>query len=178
MDPNTQKIFDRIDQKMDALIKELENMPEEKLQQHPEPGAWSVLEVMYHLMLSEKLSRAYIQKKLSFKPDLPANNWSARLRSFLLDTYNRGPIKRKAPQNVSESQFPKDLTFVGVVTEWKNERQTLRTYLEGLEPALYQKQVYRHPFGGRLSLAAMVSFFNSHFDRHYKQIRRVLSSIS
>lgn len=174
MDQQTEKILDRIDHKLKKLISDLDKKPAEQLTQEPQPGAWSPLQVLYHLMLSEQLSLRYIKKKLSYDPELPKVDWKARLRTFVLDAYLKSPFKRKAPTNVNESNFPDDLSLVQIAKEWQATRQELRLYLEGLEPELFSRQVYKHPISGRMSLAAMLSFFDSHFDRHHKQIKRAL----
>lgn len=177
MDQTTQKKLDHLDQKLASLLRDLEKYSEEELQKSPQPGAWSVIQVLSHLMLSEKLSQAYVKKKLSYNPKLPSVNWQSRMRSFLLDTYVRSPLKARAPKNVNESQFPENLTIAQISADWKNDRASLRTYLSSLESGLFKKQVYKHPFGGRLSLAAMISFFDSHFDLHHKQIQRTLKRV-
>lgn len=174
MDQKTKQILDRIDHKLDQLISDLEQRPAEELGKEPHPGAWSPLQVLYHLMLSEKLSLGYIQKKLSYDPELPKIDWKARMRSRVLDTYLRGPLKRKAPDQVNETNFPDDLSLAQIAGEWRTFRQGMRSYFEGLEPELFSRQVYKHPFAGRMSLSAMLSFFDSHFDRHHKQIQRAL----
>lgn len=174
MDQQTEKILDRIDHKLEKLISDLDKKPAEQLTQEPQPGAWSPLQVLYHLMLSEQLSLRYIKKKLSYDPELPKIDWKARLRTFVLDAYLKSPFKRKAPTNVNESNFPDDLSLVQIAKEWQATRQELRLYLEGLEPELFSRQVYKHPISGRMSLAAMLSFFDNHFERHHKQIKRAL----
>ena len=65
MDQTTQKKLDHLDQKLASLLRDLEKYSEEELQKSPQPGAWSVIQVLSHLMLSEKLSQAYVKKKLS-----------------------------------------------------------------------------------------------------------------
>jgi len=176
MDLKTKTILDRIDHKLEQLVSELEQQPAEQLNQEPSPGAWSPLQVLYHLLLAEKLSLGYIKKKLSYDPELPKVDWRARLRTFVLDTYLKTPLRRKAPDNVNETKFPDDLSLEQIAKEWRVSRQDLRRYFEGLEPELFSRQVYKHPFAGRMSLAGMLSFFETHFDRHYRQIKKALAA--
>jgi uncharacterized damage-inducible protein DinB len=175
MNQPTQKILDRIDHKLEKMISDLEQRPTEALNQAPYPGAWSPLQVLYHLVLAEKLSLGYIKKKLSYNPELPKADWRARLRTSVLNAYLKSPLKQKAPANVNESNFPDDLSLEQITKDWRAMRQELRSYLEGLEPELFSRQVYKHPLSGRMSLAGMLSFFENHFDRHHKQIQRALA---
>jgi hypothetical protein len=174
MDLKTKTTFERIETKLAALEQELSTLPKEDLNHVPSPGAWSVLDILHHLKLAENYGLGYTQKKLSFNPTLAADNWQSRFRSWLLDTFNRSSLKIKAPKGVDESFFPKDVPMEQIFQEWKQQRFEMHTFLDGLAPEIYTKQVYKHPLGGRLSLASMVSFFESHFDRHYKQIQRTL----
>lgn len=177
MDRQTQRALSKADAKLDSLLAELEVLPEEVLKKTPAPGAWSVLDVMHHLQLAEYYSQAYVEKKLSFDPELKPTNLGSWFRSQLLNTYSRWPMKWKAPKGVDEHSFPQDSSLEEVAQKWKTQRAKLKSYLEELPEDLYKRQVYKHPFAGRLSLAGMVSFFNSHFDRHHRQIRRTLKAV-
>ncbi|GAB5554594.1 MAG: hypothetical protein Sapg2KO_41850 [Saprospiraceae bacterium] len=176
MDQKTKAIFDKLEWKLQALEQELSDLPVEQLSKSPKPGAWSVLDILHHLKLAEAYGHKYSEKKLSFNPSLPKDNWQAQFRSWLLNTFNRSSLKVKAPKGVDESFFPKEIPFEQIMEEWKAQRKALRTFLEGLDPEIYTKQVYKHPLGGRLSLADMLRFFDSHFDRHHRQIQRTYSS--
>lgn len=175
MDQKTKALFDNLEQKLLALEKELSVLSSEQLTKVPKPGAWSVLDILHHLKMAESYGHQYSEKKLSFNPTLPNDNWQARFRSGLLNAFNRSSFKIKAPKGVDESFFPKDVAFDQIIMEWKAQRMALQTFLAGLDPEIYTKQVYKHPLGGRLSLYDMLRFFDSHFDRHYKQIQRTLT---
>lgn len=175
MDQKAKAILDRLEQKLRALEQELSALPTEQLTKVPKPGAWSVLDILHHLKMAEAYGHRYSEKKLSFNPSLPNDNWQSRFRARLLNTFNRSNLKVKAPKGVDESFFPKDVPFQQIMEEWKGQRTALYSFLESLDAETYKKQVYKHPLGGRLSLADMLSFFDSHFDRHYKQIQRTLA---
>ena len=100
------------------------------------------------------------------------------MRATLMNAFNRSPLKRKAPKGVDETNFPKNVSFSQIKEQWLAQRNELKTHLESLPTDLYNKQVYKHPFAGRLSLAGMLSFFDSHFDRHYRQIKRTLKKVN
>ena len=178
MDHKTHTLFDGADANLAKLITELSQQDPATLAKKPAPNAWSVLEVMEHLRLAESFAMAYIKKKLSFNPTLPASNWQSRLRSFLLDLTLRLPIKRKAPKGVNVDNIKLDKDFATLAKEWQDQRTELRAFLMELPSELYSKQVYKHPFGGRMSLAGMLSFYNTHFDRHSKQIQRTLAKVT
>ena len=177
MDAKTLGLLDKIDAKLAQLKKELSQVPAEKLSQNPSEGAWSVLQVMIHLRMAEGYAHQYLQKKLSFDPKLPNTNLQSAFRTSFMNAFNRMPFKIKAPKGVDTSSLPKIEPLETQMEQWEQQRKALRAYLSGLDDSLFKKQVYKHPFAGRLSLAGMVSFFDSHFDRHYKQIQRTLKAV-
>ena len=174
MDNKSQGYLQKLNQKLDQLFKELDQYAEAELNQSPKQGAWSVMDILHHLKLVEFHANAYVKKKLSFDPDLPKIDFQSKMRATLMNAFNRSPLKRKAPKAVAENSFPKDVPFQDLKQQWLAQRKDLEQHLLSLPEDLYHKQVYKHPFAGRMSLSGMLSFFDSHFDRHHRQIRRTL----
>lgn len=176
MDHKVQQKLDQLDKDLRLLLTDLDGYAEQKLNLKPNADAWSVFQVMHHLILSEQTSLRYIQKKLSFNPELKKAGIMAGMRHLFLKNYLKYPLKVKAPTLVSDS-IPEQSTFWEVAKSWKNERQALRTLLNTLPPEIYSKEIYKHPMTGKVTLAAMLDFFQAHFDRHKKQIHRTLESV-
>jgi len=177
MTTDLERRLDLLDAELLKLLKELEVHSDDLLNQQPPGGGWSALQVMQHLMRSEMLSRKYLEKKLSFQPELKKAGIVTGLRGWMLNFYLRAPFKFKAPDNVDENSFPIRADLSELADQWLEERRTLRRFLEQQPAELFEKEVYRHPFAGRLSLAGMVHFFDGHFRRHREQIRRTLAEI-
>ena len=167
----------KIDQKLGLLLHDLQHYSDAKLNQQPDESSWSVLQVMQHLMIVEGYAHRYLQKKLSYNPDLQKAGLLANFRSALLNFYLASPIRAKAPEIVSGNTLSTDTTFWEVAKQWKQQRKVLGEYLETLPPDVFEKEVYKHPLTGRLKLSGMLSFFEKHFDRHHKQIYRTLKKV-
>ncbi len=177
MEKMVAKRLERLDEKLQQLLNHLRSFSDEQLNARPNPQSWSVLQILHHLMLAEQLSGAYVQKKLSFNPALKNINFATWGRMLLLRYYNYLPIKLKAPANVSEERLPERSNLADVTMQWQTQRQALRAYLSGLPQPIFQKEVYKHPIAGRLGLDGMVAFFEGHFDRHLRQINRILKAL-
>lgn len=119
----------------------------------------------------------YVKKKLSYQPELKRAGIGSSLRTTFVNSYLRSPLKRKAPKIISGDNLPEESTFWEVVKIWKTDREEMRRYLEELPDDLFKKQVYKHPFAGRMTLNGMLSFFQQHYERHLKQIRRTLREL-
>ena len=177
MDKKSKTHLQNLNQKMVALLHELKDYSDAKLNEQPKENAWSVLQIMQHVMKAEAGAIAYVQKKLSFDPTLEKAGVKSSVNSLLLNLALSSPIKVKAPEQISGENLLAGLTFWDVAKQWKDQRKELEKYLENLPPDLYTKDVYKHPLTGKMTLASMLSFFNTHVDRHTSQIRKTLKKI-
>ncbi|MCO6493199.1 MAG: DinB family protein [Phaeodactylibacter sp.] len=178
MTPSLDRRLARMNQRLQSLLDELSAHDNETLNRQPADGGWSALQVMHHLILAEEGSVKYVKKKLSFNPGLEPAGLASGWRSFLLNFYFGLPFKFKAPPGVGDGALPARSDFRETSERWLAGRKALREYLESLPPDLFRKSIYRHPFAGRMSLEGMVKFFDGHFERHRKQIERVLREVA
>lgn len=177
MDKSVQRRLKKMDADLTLLLKDLEPYSEAKLNEQPKAEAWSVFQVMNHLILVERSSINYVNKKLSFNPELKKTGVISGLRRVLMKVATRTPLNIKAPSAVGSEQLPDYSTFWEVAKRWKDTRMLLREMLEGMPADMYSKEVYKHPMAGRLSLRAMVEFLDQHFQRHRKQIYRTIKKV-
>ena len=176
MDPKLDKRLKLLDKKLNQLLEELKYYSEDQLNRKPGEGKWSVIQVMHHMLLAETGSLNYIQKKLSFSPELKKKGILTASRKLALWFFLKTPFKFKAPEGVSGENLPEFAGFWDTAKQWKEQRTKLKSFLATLPPELYRKEVYKHPFAGRLDLSGMVDFFDGHFDRHHKQIRKIIKN--
>ena len=162
--------FDKVDLQLSFLLERLEGYTHEELNRRPSPDKWSAMMVLQHLRLGEELSLKYLQKKLSFNPKLKKANFITYLRGFALRHYFKLPLKLKAPDIVSEVNFPEETTFQPFASEWLQLRKDLRAYLGTLDKDLFNCELYKHPIGGKMRLIDMLNFFEVHTRHHEKQI--------
>ncbi len=166
-----------LDQRISDLLFSLKPIPQEKLNIQPKENAWSVLQIVHHLILAEEGSLKYLKKKLSFNPKLNKVSLSSKLRLKLLTTWAYTPVKFKAPDAIGGEALPTQSTLEEVSNKWKIVRADMRAFLSKLPDDILDKEVYKHPFAGKLSLEGMLTFFEAHLDRHEKQIRRTLKLV-
>lgn len=174
MNAKLRKNLQHLDADLSKLLEELKNYSEADLNRPPKPGAWSALQVMHHLMMAEAGSQKYVEKKLSYNPELKNKGILNAFRFQLLSLFMRSPLKRKAPANIGDEVLPQQSSFWETAKTWKAQRESLAQYLESLPADYSKKEIYKHPAAGRLTLGQMVLFFHDHFRRHRKQIRKAL----
>lgn len=163
-----------LDKKLNLLLEELKFYSDDQLNRKPGEGKWSVIQNMHHLLLVEQASQKYLEKKLSFNPTLKNTSPLTNLRMALLWSSLKSPFKFDAPKAVGQDNLQEYVGFWDQSKQWKEQRAELHQYLASLPADLLKKEVYKHPFAGRLSIAGMLASIEWHFDRHHKQIRKII----
>lgn len=172
MDLTLAYAFDRLEYTREALLDKISAHDHTHISTRKKKK-WSPVEQCYHVYLAENLSRQYCIKKLSFKPELEDAGLKTQLRVMALKAMERLPLKFKAPKNINEQAFPPDLNLETVRQVWAEDRKELKSFLENLDPALLNKEIYKQPSVGRLTIAGMLEFFQFHQDRHQEHIRKI-----
>ena len=174
MHPSFQPLLTSLEQERQDLHTLLQAYSDESLNQAPGPGKWSAVQVMHHLILSEELSLKYLQKKLSFNPTLEKAGWKSQMRKGLLKLYLGLPFKFKAPKGVNDEALPDFVSLADTMARWESARNGISDFLEKAPDTYIDKELYKHPFAGKLTLSGMLEFYQHHFRRHREQIIRTL----
>lgn len=162
--------LDLMNYHMEKLVEDLRGIDEAMLNKNLKEGKWSILQIMNHLILSEKGSLKYCQKKLSYLPELKKAGFRSKVNLVMLNASLYSPFKYNAPAIVSTPALPAEDSLDNVRVKWKESRSDLRRFFKEVDENYLDKEVYKHPFGMRFSLLDMLGFFDSHFQRHRRQI--------
>ena len=95
--------------------------------------------------------------------------------TFLMKSLIKIPFKVSAPAPVSGDNLPEESSFWETAKKWKQQREELREFLENLPVEYFDKELYKHPLAGKMSLYGLMDFNVAHFKRHRKQINRILA---
>lgn len=178
MEQRMERQLEKMDKALNDLILRLSTIEAQLLNLKPDEKSWSVLEILQHLMHAESGSIKYVQKKLSYNPVLKKAGFQAKFRAFVFLTAFKMPIKFKAPAIVSDDKFSSNANLESVTKDWLLKRKKMRRYLESLPNDIFDKVVYKHAAAGKITLNAMIEFFDIHFQRHLKQIDNTLRAVS
>jgi hypothetical protein len=175
MNTQNEKIFTQLEAKKQRLFNELASYSQETLLLPEKKGAWSVLECLHHLYITEWGTYTYIRKKTQ-KPELiPTTTTSAALKLLALRYTFGTPIKFKAPAVLPKT--PADATLDSVNKDWSEVRMSLSALMHELPEDLQEKGIFKHPLAGRINMTQTLDFINFHFDRHERQVCRVLKAV-
>ncbi|WP_235294237.1 DinB family protein [Portibacter lacus] len=161
-----------LDIEMDQLFNELKGNSFETLNKKKDANTWSPIQILDHIILSERLSLGYCKKKLSFDPKLKTANFRTWINGRLISWSLQSPFKFKAPDVVTSDKLVAESELGLIKEKWKALRAELLAFIHNVPEKYIDKEVYKHPFGLRMSLNGMLDFYKSHFRRHRKQLRQ------
>lgn len=142
-------------------------------QQHyqPDQESWNMLQVMQHLVMSEKLSMNYLISKNYTNARKPTGI-TAVIRSLGMRLLLRSPVKVKAPPIAGLEPFD-ELDAEKLMQEWQTVREAMYEYLRFFPEEKISFSIFRHPRAGWLNIRQALSFFEDHLLHHQYQLQRI-----
>jgi uncharacterized damage-inducible protein DinB len=174
MTSKVQKLWDKMEQQRVRVFEELDNVAPSVLNRKATPETWSALQNLEHLLAAETASLAYLQKKLSGGGgNIPKAGIKSAWRRFLLRVAFAMPnLKFKAPQYLGN--LPEYSDFNDLKTRFATQRAALKAFLDTMSDDLLEGEVWKHARAGKMSIAQMLDFFEDHFARHERQLKRAI----
>ncbi len=158
-----------------ALLAKLDTYDEAVLTRKPAPDAWSVVEVLAHLVKAETGTLNYLRKKLEVGGHRKASAL-AGLRKALLNFVLGLPIKFKAPR-VAQLDKGVSMSYAEAKAQWNAVREGLGTEYQRIDEQLIGHDLFKHPFAGKLNLVQSTEFMRQHMLRHVGQVERTLKAV-
>ena len=176
MNPSLQKEFHSLEDKKNELLAKLDKHANPVLSQRPDESSWCVLQVLDHLEKIELATISYLEKKLSHDAPLKKSGFMTNLKSFALHNALRIPFaKYRAPKRLMGGDEPRN--YDEIKESWAGTRQKLEAILEPMSEELIHAEFFNNPNVGRIKILQQMSFLNLHFDRHRKQVDKIISRV-
>ena len=174
MTAKVQKLWDKIERQRIRVFQELESVNPSLLNRKSSPDTWSAHQNLEHLLKAEATSLTYLQKKLSNGGgDIPKAGFTSWSRRFLLNVAFALPsLKFKAPQYLGD--LPETSDFNDLKMRFATQRAELKAFLDTMSDDLLEGEVWKHARAGKMSIAQMLDFFEDHFDRHERQLKKAI----
>jgi uncharacterized damage-inducible protein DinB len=176
MKQKTSRGFQKLETQKKEVISLYDSLSAEQRAFNPASDAWNLLQVLRHIVTSERLSLAYIQRKISSQSNIQKAGIGARVRSTLLKIALYLPIKFKAPKVAQVDETHPD--YESMKSEWDQVRYGFQELIDSIDPETLAKAIYRHPRAGMLNMHQAVEFMETHISHHIKQMERIRSHSS
>jgi len=187
----------------EQTVKMVQELSQNQMDYRPEPGKWSVGEVLDHLILGQRLNLSYIAQvigmkeagqrpvlQLSFtdvdvsiaylpKAVLPAFEVPFRVMNMFLPSSVRDFLTRYrlVPAQTAEITTPRRGR---AVDELRNDLisslKEMEVLLKSHQHLDYSEMVVEHPLLGNNTVPGLLRFLTLHEQRHRSQIESVLNS--
>ena len=164
--------FSRLENSRFALIEKLKSVVPSELETQPYPGKWSVSQIFYHLNKAESNSVIYVSKKRLDVSNLETTGFKEQFKLDMLKLVFVLPFGLKAPAVLGD--MPESVDYAAIVAEWNETRNKLKELLESLPGDMLYKNVFKQPAMGRVNIFQMLDFMQAHFNRHQKQVERII----
>ena len=162
--------FQDLEHSRHALLVLTEGYSQQQLLFNPTDNQWSMAQVMKHLVMTETQILQYVLRRIE-KGNLHQATYKSWVRYILVKLALRYRKKIKAPKQVEAP--PKVLNPIQVREEWEQLRKQWATMLEKMPTDVINKNVFRHPLAGDMSISHTLGFMNEHVRHHIAQIQRI-----
>lgn len=167
--------FDVWDEARIQFIQLLEKCPRELRTRHPKEG-WNMLQVMEHVITSEVGTLEYMKKKTQAPAaEIPVAGEESVAGSAQLSKALKSEGKWKKPDALPDPTGAQ--SFDNMLAYWENLREKYKGFLEDLDPAYYDRAIFKHPFSGRLNLYQTIEFLTNHLVHHGYQLKRICKEL-
>ena len=150
-------------------LDKLKNLPMEDHNRSKVPGKWTPAQVVYHLILGEELTAAYIKLKVQDPSTLDRSGIKSKIKSIVLNLALKSRRKFKAPEFTAK--VPDYVTYQELSDRWEKAQLELKSIVDKLPVDLLDKNIFKHPVIGRINIYQTLSFLRNHIIHHLPQIR-------
>lgn len=160
--------FDELERQRRALLDDLGALSAAQLAFRPAPDAWSLVQVIQHLVLVEEGTLRFLIAKEP-RPDTRTLTQKIRYRLYRLMVVRDIRIKAPVPSILPTV----DATLDALAIRWDAARSTLEQRLEAVTDAQLPMLVHKHVLAGPLTMVETLGVIRLHIVHHGHQVRRI-----
>lgn len=170
---NIRELFNELEMRRDALIRDIESYSDDRLRFQPAPERWSILMALQHIILAEQGIRRT-------EADLRHNPVRNQLRPGDLFNVVIEILNKDVPVEVPDPRMePEGLHgFNDLRLLWDEERKKLYDLLDTVNEQTIEEIMFSHPAAGPLDPIRTLQLALAHFDTHRRQIERIQKELN
>ncbi len=169
------KSLQQLERRKAGMLAVVEAWPQDWLDYAPKPQGWSTLQLLTHLVLTERAVRLSCERNLTEQMSpTSAERWRAEL---LLLAF-RFPIRVRIPGAVAFLEPVAPPPLRELIEEWDLERRSLLDLLRSQGNRCRYWIAMQHPATGALSLETAMRFLAVHIWHHEYQLVRLRRTVA
>lgn len=158
------------------LLASLQGFSDEELNRKPNENSWSAIQTLHHLIIAERGTLAYLEKKIPDVVAIKKTGFGNSLRYFVLQAFFYIPfLKIKAPKVVADVPTH-SISLAETIKEWDAIRVKLIALCNDISVNDLDKELFKHPLAGKLNIYQMLGFLDEHLMRHAGQALRAVKA--
>lgn len=169
--------LDALSKGREDFVNELKTWPSDKLTQQPAEGGWCALEVIDHIISSERGTLGYLVKKTSSGWDeipkrTPETDAAAGQLHAALESDGKWGVPVKFPPPAP------DMTLDKLAHTWMHSHNDIAHWIGARPDGIEDKLVFKHPIAGRITLDQTLGFLQRYIPHHRFQLERIKAVIN
>jgi uncharacterized damage-inducible protein DinB len=175
--PRLQELFAYLSVKRNALREAVDTVPEPQRSHPPEPGRWSVADVLEHLALVEGRFTTILANRLA---EARAEGLAEeRETSPIVGTFDQaGVLDRTNRREAPEVVRPQGLDWKSAWSRLEETRRSFLAVFRSADGLALGDVAYVHPRLGSLNLYQWGVWIGAHEGRHTEQVREIAVTLT
>lgn len=165
--------FDRLEKQRQAYTTQIHSLSAEQQAKKPAENQWSAAQLYYHLWKVEQTVLQSILDNMASDRKRRPISFNTRYRSFLLNLFLSLPIKFKVPKMIGA--MPEEINLAEVEKNWQDTRSSWQKLLTDYPTDLLDKEIFKHPRAGVITIGQTLQFLIEHANHHKNQMNRLLA---
>ena len=173
MTPAIWRWFERLETQKQKVLTDVAGLSAAQLRFRPEPTAWSVPDVLDHLIKVEKALLEAVQDQL---PNGTPLKFKDRVGASFIIAVMHSPMRVKVPASASMVLPESRADSSKIAARWSEVREEMADLLRSLRPEQLSCGLFRHPVSGWMTMAQALAFLSAHLRHHDYQLNRLKSA--
>lgn len=165
-----QRRLDQLEGQKREVLSDAAQLSAIDLRFRPEPGVWSALDVLDHLVKVEQSSLRTVRRHL---PQGASISFRDRMGAWFINSIMLSPMRVKVPASASMVLPAAATDLAAIAASWSEVRMQLSDLLGSLQPEQFRIGVFRHPLSGWMTITDTLRFLSTHLQHHKYQLNRL-----
>lgn len=171
MNVRLEKSFQNLASAQQEFRQELAPFTGERVRFKPNGTEWSAVQVLRHVVDTEKRVLASVRVKLKSATTADKVGIISQVKFALMLYAMKSNRRFKMPKELSEPTEEKSIDELK--QEWADYRDKWKSYLEGVKEEKLPMVALVHPVFGAMSLTQSLDFISAHARHHMHQLKRI-----
>jgi len=165
--------FEKLETQKQDVLADIARLSPTQLRFRPEQTAWSVSEVIDHLV---KVEKALLEAARGQLPNGTPLKFNDRVGALFIIGIMQLPMRVKVPASASMVLPEATADTSEIAMRWSAVREEMAEMLRSLRPEQLRCGLFRHPVSGWMTMARALAFLSAHLRHHDYQLNRLKSA--